>query len=232
MENNSQVNVAGWVSDRLAELDPDGEWQPDVARALSLFKEQSVRANVRTKKLTLAAAAFVAACTFPLAFPKPRVLAQRCVAACQNLFSDTSKVESLSGTAPDFILHDATGADIRLSAYRGKVVLLNFWATWCLPCETEIPWFAEFEQAYSNRGFSVIGVSMDEDGWKSVRPYMDSQRMNYPVGLGDEDLAKLYGVNSLPMTLLIDREGRIAAKRVGIVSKIDYENEIIRILGK
>jgi peroxiredoxin len=232
MDNNSEVNVAGWVSHRLAELNPDGEWQPDVARALSLFKEQRVRADMRTKKLAWAAAAFVAACTFPLAFPKPRVLAQRCVAACQNLFADSPKVVSLSGTARDFRLHDATGADIRLSAYRGKVVLLNFWATWCLPCKTEIPWFVEFEQTYSNRGFSVIGVSMDEDGWKSVTPFMDAQQMNYPVGLGDEDLAKLYGVNSLPMTLLIDREGKVAAKRVGIVSKSDYENEIIRLLGK
>ena len=232
MENNSEVNVDRWVSHHLAELSPDGEWQPDVARALSLFKEQSARANVRRKKLAWAAAAFVATCTFPLAFPKPRVLAQRCVAACQNLFADSPKVASLSGTAPDFSLHDATGADIRLAAYRGKVVLLNFWATWCLPCKTEIPWLSEFEQAYSNRGFSVIGVSMDEDGWKSVRPYMEAQQMKYPVGLGDEDLAKLYGVNSLPMTLLIDREGRVAGKHVGIVSKSDYENEIIRLLGK
>ena len=74
--------------------------------------------------------------------------------------------------APNFILTDAKGDTINLSAYKGKVVLLDFWATWCGGCKTEIPWYMEFDSKYKDRGLAVIGVSMDEDGWKSVRPFM------------------------------------------------------------
>jgi thiol-disulfide isomerase/thioredoxin len=73
-------------------------------------------------------------------------------------------------TAPDFVLNDAHGAAVRLSDYKGNVVLLNFWATWCGPCKIEIPWFSEFETKYKNRGFAVRGVLMDEDGWEAVKP--------------------------------------------------------------
>ena len=140
---------------------------------------------------------------------------------------------SLPQTAPDFVLKDAADATVRLSDYRGKVVLLNFWATWCAPCKAEIPWFEEFQQAYASRGFTVIGISMDEDGWKVVRPYMEAGRINYRIAIGDGALAKKYGgVTSLPETFLIDREGRIAGRHVGIVSKSDYESEIVRLLEK
>jgi peroxiredoxin len=232
MEHNNEMNMDQWVSNHLAELDPAGEWQPNVAQALALFKERNERARGRATKLVWSAAALAVACTLLLAFPKPRVLAERCVAACQDILSNGSKGVSVSDMAPDFSLKDAEGGDIRLSDYKGKVVLLNFWATWCPPCKAEIPWFTEFETAYGDRGFSVIGVSMDADGWKVVRPFMDSLQMNYSVGVGDEELARLYGANSFPMTLLIDRDGRIVAKHLGIVSKTDYKNEIAQLLGK
>src|SRR5262245_36120846 len=79
--------------------------------------------------------------------------------------------------APDFTLKDAAGAKIKLSAYRGNVVLLNFWATWCGPCKVEIPWFIEFESAYKERGLAIVGVSMDEDGWKAARPFIEKMKM-------------------------------------------------------
>src|SRR5271166_1832023 len=74
--------------------------------------------------------------------------------------------------APDFALKDASGATVKLSDYRGKVVLLNFWATWCGPCEEEIPWFIGFQQEFKDREFAVLGISVDEDGWNAVKPFV------------------------------------------------------------
>jgi len=133
--------------------------------------------------------------------------------------------------APDFRLTDSRGTPIRLSDYTGKVVLLNFWATWCGPCKSEIPWFEEFEKEYGDSGFTVLGVSMDDDGWKSVRPFMAQARMNYPVMLGDDATASRYGgVDSLPETILIDKRGRIAAKQLGLTEKKTYEEGIVELL--
>ena len=86
------------------------------------------------------------------------------------------KPEKDRHAAPDFALKDANGATVQLSDYKGKVVLLDFWATWCGPCKIEIPWFIEFEQKYKDKGFAVLGVSMDEDGWSAVKPFMEEQR--------------------------------------------------------
>jgi cytochrome c biogenesis protein CcmG/thiol:disulfide interchange protein DsbE len=130
-------------------------------------------------------------------------------------------------TAPDFILRDANGSEVKLAEYKGKAVLLNFWATWCGPCKIEIPWFIDFEKKYGKEGFAVLGVSMDEEGWKAVKPYVERMGMNYRVLLGNDGVAKLYGgVDSLPTTLLIDRTGKIAQMHTGLVSKGTYEGEI------
>jgi len=133
--------------------------------------------------------------------------------------------------APDFTLQDAKGSGVRLSDYNGKVVLLDFWATWCAPCKIEIPWFVEFEKTYHDRGFAVIGVSMDDDGWKAVTPYAAKSNINYKVLLGTEALADKYGgLDSLPTTLTLDRHGRIAAEHAGLNGKSVYEDEIKSLL--
>ena len=129
-------------------------------------------------------------------------------------------------TAVDFTLNDSKGASIRLSDYKGKIVLLDFWATWCEGCKVETPWYIEFQNEYKERGLSVIGVSMDEDGWKSVRPSLAEKKVNYPVVIGSWDLANLFGITALPVTLLIDREGRVADLHVGMVEKAAFEREI------
>jgi peroxiredoxin len=136
-------------------------------------------------------------------------------------------------TAPDFTLADAKGAPVKLSDYQGKVVLLNFWATWCGPCKVEIPWFVEFEKKYKDRGFAMLGVSMDEDGWKAVKLFASQERINYPLLIGNDRVAQLYGgIDSLPSTFLIDRKGRIASIHLGIVSKSDYEAEILKLIAQ
>jgi len=135
--------------------------------------------------------------------------------------------------APDFALKDADGRTVRLSDYRGKVVLLDFWATWCGPCKIEIPWFMQMEKEYKDRGFAVLGVAMDEDGWEAVKPFLAEMRVNYRTVLGTDMVAQQFGgVDALPTTFVIDREGRIASTHVGLASKSDYENDIQALLAQ
>lgn len=116
---------------------------------------------------------------------------------------------------------------VSLSEYKGKAVLLNFWATWCGPCKVEIPWFIEFEQKYKDKGFAVLGVAMDEEGWEVIKPYVSDKKVNYRILGGDDAVAQLYGgVESLPTTFLIDKSGMIAGVHVGLVSKSEYEKDI------
>ena len=134
--------------------------------------------------------------------------------------------------APDFTLKDANGATVKLSDYKGKVVLLDFWATWCGPCKIEIPWFMEFEQQYKDKGFAVLGVSMDEGGWDEVKPYIEERKINYRILMGTDDVGQRYGgVDSLPTTFLIDRAGRIATVHVGLEKgKNEIRDEIDHLL--
>jgi peroxiredoxin len=132
---------------------------------------------------------------------------------------------------PDFTLKDASGKRQRLADYTGKVVLLNFWATWCGPCKTEIPWFVEFEKKFQPQGFTVLGVSMDEDGWKVVNPYLAEHKINYPIVLANEELNQLYGgIDALPTTLVIGRDGKVKFLHAGLVSREEYEKEIRQLL--
>jgi peroxiredoxin len=141
------------------------------------------------------------------------------------------KPEKERKVAPDFALKDVTGKIVKLSDYRGKVVLLNFWATWCEPCQIEIPWFIEFQQTYKDRDFVVLGASLDDDGWESVKPFLEKRKINYRVVIGTEELSAKYGgIESLPSTFVIDREGRIAAVHLELVSKSIYKNDILNLL--
>jgi peroxiredoxin len=132
--------------------------------------------------------------------------------------------------APNFTLTDSKGAAVKLSDYKGKVVLLDFWATWCYGCGLEIPWFVEYQKKYKDSGLAVIGVSMDDDGWPVVRPFIEAKEINYAVVLGNPDLAKLYKVKNMPVTLLIDREGKIAESYFGMVDRAACEAKIQSLL--
>jgi len=156
--------------------------------------------------------------------------------SCSGKDPFSAEAQSIKNRKPaaDFTLRDANGAAVKLSDYRGKVVLLNFWATWCGPCTLEIPWFIEFEQQYKTQGFAVVGVSMDEDGWNAIKPYVAAHKMNYRVLLGDDSVSQLYGgVDSLPTTFLIDRKGRVAfPPHIGLAGKNEYLKEIQSLLGE
>jgi peroxiredoxin len=136
--------------------------------------------------------------------------------------------------APDFSRMDVTGHKVRLSEYRGKVLLLDFWATWCTGCKEEMPWYVEFADKYRKNGLAVLGVAMDDEGWSVVRPFLqEKMKLNYPVVVGDDALAKQFGgIDAMPVTLLIDRQGNIAYSHVGVVDKAKFEEEIQELLSR
>jgi cytochrome c biogenesis protein CcmG/thiol:disulfide interchange protein DsbE len=132
--------------------------------------------------------------------------------------------------APEFSLPELTGQTLDLSAYRGKVVLLDFWATWCDPCRDEIPRFVELQDKYRDRGLQIIGISMD-DGPAPVRDFYQRFHMNYPVAMGNAKIGELYGgVLGLPIAFLIDRDGRIEAKHIGATDISVLERELKALL--
>jgi peroxiredoxin len=236
MASNSAQNGM-WVDERLATLNSGIEWQPDISRGLARLRK--LQGGRRPGRWILMAAAAAVACIILTALPQPRVFAHYCldctVALWQN-FSGLGPVapglKQQRAIAPDFMLSDASGQPVQLSKFRGKVVLLNFWATWCHGCRIEIPWFIEFEKKYKARGFEVIGVSMDDDGWKSVTPYVEEKKINYVVVIGNDQLGKSYGLDSMPMTLLIDADGKVAASHTGLVKRGDYSREIEAVLNE
>jgi peroxiredoxin len=129
--------------------------------------------------------------------------------------------------APTFSLIDSEGKTARLEDYRGKIVLLDFWATWCHGCKEEIPWFAAFSKDYESQGLAVVGVSLDEDGWKVLRPFLAGNPIPYRIVLGDEATSKRFGIESMPDTFLIDRDGKIAgAYRGGLVDRQDVDKNL------
>jgi peroxiredoxin len=160
--------------------------------------------------------------------PAPLALLSSCTVETTRA---SVKPKEKRNKAPEFELKDGSGATVKLADYRGKVVLLNFWATWCGPCKVEIPWFIDFEQRFKSKGFAVLGIAMDEEGWEIVKPYLAEKKVNYRVVIGNDTTANLYGgVESLPTSFILDREGRIARVHIGLVSKKEYENDITTLL--
>ena len=134
--------------------------------------------------------------------------------------------------APNFKLAALDGRSVELAKYRGKVVLVNFWATWCTPCQTEMPRFVAFQRKFGTKSFQVIGVSMD-DSPEAVQKFGAKFKTNYPIVMGTTKMAEAYGgVLGLPITLLVDREGRVAKRYEGAVDLDEMENEIKKLLAR
>jgi len=149
-----------------------------------------------------------------------------------HVLSAGAGVANIAGhsLAPEFSLPELSGQTLVLSAYRGKVVVLDFWATWCDPCREEIPHLVDLQNKYRDQGLQIIGISMD-DGPEPVRDFYQRYRMNYPVAMGDAKIGELYGgVLGLPIAFLIGRDGRIAAKHIGATDLSVLEREIKALL--
>jgi thiol-disulfide isomerase/thioredoxin len=138
---------------------------------------------------------------------------------------------SPSITAPAWELKDVNGKTVKSSDFAGKVVVLDFWATWCPPCKAEIPGFVELQKQYGDKGLVVVGVSLDEQGPEVVTPFMKQFSMNYPVVMGDAKIVQAFGgIRGIPTTFVIDRSGKIVSRRVGFAPKETFEKEILPLL--
>lgn len=131
--------------------------------------------------------------------------------------------------APDFSLPGINGDKLNLADYKGKVLMVDFWATWCGPCRIEIPGFVELENRYRDQDFAILGISMD-DSPDPVREFYKQFKMNYPVGMGNDELVQVYGALGYPTTFMIGRDGRIYAKHTGTTDISVFEEEIKTLL--
>ena len=134
-------------------------------------------------------------------------------------------------TAPDFELASLDGKKVRLSDFRGKAVVLNFWATWCSPCKVEMPWFVDLQKKYGNDGLVILGVAMDDSEAPKIAEFTSELGVNYLVLLGTDKVSEEYGnVQYLPTTFYIDREGKIIGKGTGLLGRAEIEENIQKAL--
>lgn len=135
--------------------------------------------------------------------------------------------------ASDFTLDKLGGGKLRLADYKGKPVVLNFWATWCTPCRTETPWFVDLQKQHKADELQVIGITMDEADNPALPKFVQKMAIDYPIAIGTNEVAEAYRANmSLPVTVLISRDGKIAKTIKGIASKDALEKEVEKILAK
>jgi cytochrome c biogenesis protein CcmG/thiol:disulfide interchange protein DsbE len=133
--------------------------------------------------------------------------------------------------AANFSLKSADGTSYELSKYKGKVVIVNFWATWCGPCRKEIPDFIEAYKKHKDKGLEIIGISLDQDGWARVTPYVKKSNINYPIVLGDEKVVENYGgIEAIPTTFIVDKNGNIADQHTGTMSLKQLEAKLKPLL--
>lgn len=179
-----------------------------------------------------------------LAAPHPQNTAKPGVTDDKNQTPDTSakdkpapslppmpETPKAGSAAPDFTLHDLKGKGVQLSSFKGKAVIVDFWATWCEPCKIEMPWLVDLQKKYGSQGLQIIGVAMDDADEQTIGAFAHKMGVNYPVLKGTEAVADLYGgLDSLPATFFLDRSGKIVDVAVGLTSQSVLEDSIKRSL--
>lgn len=134
--------------------------------------------------------------------------------------------------APDFTLQDLDGKPVKLSDFRGKAVLLNFWATFCGPCKVEMPWLVELQKQYGPQGLEIVGVALDDSGKDTIQKYAKDMGVNYTILQGQDSVGDAYGAVGLPATFYIDRNGKIVDSALGLVSRGEIEDDIKKALAE
>ena len=143
----------------------------------------------------------------------------------------TGAPQMKNGMAPDFTLQSLDGKSVRLSDFRGKAVLLNFWATWCGPCKIEMPWFVELQKQYGPEGLQIVGVAMDDASPKDIAAFAQDMGVNYTILIGKESVGEAYGgVQFLPESFYIDRNGKVVDRAFGLKGRGEIEDEIRKIV--
>jgi thiol-disulfide isomerase/thioredoxin len=144
---------------------------------------------------------------------------------------DQKEKKSSINKAPDFALENNKGEIVRLSSFNNKVIVLNFWATWCGPCRQEIPDFVNLYKEYNEDGLEIIGVSVDQNGWDAVKPFMERYKINYPVLMYNYQVVMDYGgIQGIPTTFFINRNGEIVEKIVGMRPNSYFEQRVKQLL--
>lgn len=148
----------------------------------------------------------------------------------QTLGPALTPSESAGKLAPDFALEDLQGKQVRLSDFRGKAVLLDFWETTCGPCKVEIPWLVELQNQYRSQGLEIVGVALDDSGRANIQKFAKDMGMNYTILQGRDSVGDAYGVIGWPTTYFIDRNGKIVDADEGLVSRGEIESSIKKAL--
>jgi thiol-disulfide isomerase/thioredoxin len=143
--------------------------------------------------------------------------------------------------APNFTLEDLSGKKVSLASFKGRPLIVDFWATWCGPCKVEIPWFEKLHDQYSSQGLEILGVSTDDldrddpaklfTEKRDISDFVTKMHMNYPILLGADAVEDLYGIDAMPTTFFIDRNGKVVASTVGLTPRAEIEADLRKAIG-
>ena len=224
METREPDRVGRRLADRLEQLTPPANWTPSLARNRARLRERLGAHRRRRLGLMMGAAAAVvvlAAADVSVV----RAVAQRCGEWLGVVSSSRQRL-------PEVTFTDAQGRPVAVSALRGKVVLLTFWTTTCGQCQTEMSWFADFQHTYRDRNLVVLGVSLDQEGWSRVNPFLEHRPIHYDIVVARREVTQPIIGASIPTTLIVDRRGRIAVRHIGYCSKGEYQRDLEKVLAE